>query len=86
MSKGLGSAGYHGEAAVFTASPETTCEAGSAGAAGAAGGSAGGSAGAGGAGVVVVAGDAFTESNFEGCVRSARAAVAAVASHFGHAE
>jgi hypothetical protein len=36
--------------------------------------------------VVVVAGDAFTESNFEGCVRSARAAVAAVASHFGHAE
>ena len=33
-------------------------------------------------GVIIIAGDAFTESNFEGCLRSAKAAAAAIGLHY----
>ena len=33
-------------------------------------------------GIVIIAGDAFTESNFEGCLRSAKAAAAAIGLHY----
>jgi hypothetical protein len=33
--------------------------------------------------MIVVAGDAFTESNFEGCLLSARAAAVAIGQHIG---
>ena len=35
-------------------------------------------------GIVVVCGDAFTESNFEGCLRSAKAAATAIGKHYSH--
>lgn len=33
-------------------------------------------------GIVVIAGDAFTESNFEGCLRSAKAAAVAIGENY----
>jgi hypothetical protein len=33
-------------------------------------------------GLLIVAGDAFTESNFEGCLKSARAAAVAIGEHY----
>jgi hypothetical protein len=33
-------------------------------------------------GMVVIAGDAFTESNFEGCLRSAKAAAVAIGENY----
>ena len=33
-------------------------------------------------GLLIVAGDAFTESNFEGCLKSAKAAAVAIGEHY----